>query len=160
MKEESNARALALQIALRGKENLVDATPAEVKRAEEYLAGLATLDGRVALGSTLLILQDVMERARENSSDKLVIDAATRYAELCKLADFSQTDSETRSAQSERETLALSYLESTGVIPTGLELTEAARLIAQYVVDDILAREGKKEETTKEGETLKRARKK
>lgn len=139
MEESSSPRELALEIALRGREN-VGGTQEEKRRAEEYLAGLASLDGRVALGSTLLILQDTIQQARDEGAYKTVIDAAARYAELAKLAEFSQASNETRSAQSERETRALEYLESTGVIPTGLELPEAARLSAQYIIDDILSR--------------------
>ena len=140
-KTDGSDRRLALEIAFRGEEEAKKhATPGAIQRAKEYLAALATTDGRVALGGTLLILQNTIERANENGADKVVIDGAVRYAELAKLADFSSVDVSARAAQSEREKIALEYLESTGVIQKGLELPEAARLVAQYVVDDILAR--------------------
>jgi len=135
-------RALALEIALRGVEEArKTASPSAIRRAEEYLAGLATTDGRVALGGAVLILQNTIERANEDGAHKIVIDGVARLAELSKLADFSAQDVDARAAQSEREKLALEYLESTGVIDRGLELPEAARLVAQFVIDDIRARE-------------------
>jgi len=150
--QRATPRELALQIALHGVEAVENAYSASaIQRARDYLSSLATSDGRVALGSTLLILQSTIEKAAEEGRDKIVLDGASRYAELAKLADFSAADVAARAAQSEREEAALRYLESTGVIPSGLDLAEAARLTAQYIIDDILSREPeKKEEETEE----------
>ena len=144
--KERKVRDLALMIALRGSEEAKEsASEEEIKRAEEYLARFATTDALVELGGTLLVLKDTIERARMNGADKVVIDGAARYAELAKLADFSQSYVSARAAQEEREARAVAYLESTGVIRSGLDLLEAARLVAQYVVNEILPRKIKEE---------------
>ncbi len=145
-RKERKTRALALEIALRGREEVKEnATAAEIKDAEDYLADLASFEGRVELGGTLLILKDTIERARMEGAYKTVIDGAVRYAELARLVDFSSTITSARAAQEEREAQAVAYLESTGVIRSGLDLLEAARLVAQYVVDEILPRKIKEE---------------
>ncbi len=145
-RKERKVRALALEIALRGREEAKEsATPNEIKEADEYLARLASFDGRVELGARLLVLQDTIERARQEGAYKIVLDGTARYAELAKLADFSSTFVSEREAHEEREAEALAYLESTGVIKQGLSLSEAARLVAQYVIDEILTRKIKEE---------------
>lgn len=145
-RKERKVRKLALEIAVRGREEAAeDATPAEIKEAEEYLARLSSTDGRVELGGAMLVLQDTIERARCEGAYKVVLDAVARKAELTKLADFSTAIVNERTAQEEREALALGYLESTGVIRPGLDLLEAARLVAQYVVDEILPKKIKEE---------------
>ncbi len=140
-KKERKTRELALEIALHGVEEAKEfASPTEISRAEEYLASLASMDGRKALGEMLTILKGTIERAHMNGDDKIVIAAATRYAELAKLAEVSDAVVNERATSEEREAIALGYLESTGVIKKGLDLLEASRLLAQYVVDEILPR--------------------
>lgn len=131
---------VALEIAQHGDESAKFVySPQDVERARVYLATLASEDGRVALGKSLLLIQSVASDAYEKGDLKLVVEAAARKAELLKLAEFAEVDATARAESSQREERALAYLRSTGLVPDDVDaVEEAARLVAQYVVDKLL----------------------